>query len=79
MAKPKLQIYPSLGTTFSVGWMRKDVPMVHVFAQAKSGEKFWPSDGHGGPHWPCIVCDYHGYTENDFHKEMREIIRINTN
>jgi len=48
--------------------------MVHVFAQVEPGAVFQPSDGHGGPHWPCTVCSQHGYTEDDFHKEMTAIM-----
>jgi hypothetical protein len=49
--------------------------MVHVFAQAKPGEPFQPSNGRGGPHWPCPVCEAHGYTKEDFHREMVELMK----
>lgn len=65
------QVFQSLGETVSVGWLRDDVPsVVHVFAQCKPGERFQPSNGAGGPHWPCKVCEAHGYTEDDFHAQM---------
>jgi hypothetical protein len=70
MKKPQLQVFRSLAPEFTVGWKREDLPMVHGFAQALPGTAFQPSDGHGGPHWPCKVCDYHGYTEEDFYRDM---------
>lgn len=74
MKKPQLKVFRSLAASYSVGWKREDVPMVHVFAQAEPGAVFQPSDGHGGPHWPCTVCSQHGYTEEDFHKDMTAIM-----
>jgi hypothetical protein len=73
--KPKLKVFRSLAPQNSVGWLRSDLPMVHVFAQALPGETFRPSNGpEGGPHWPCIVCEYHGYTQEDFHSDMLELM-----
>jgi hypothetical protein len=77
--KPKLQVFRSLAAQSSVGWLRSDVPMVHVFAQALPGEAFRPSNGpEGGPHWPCIVCDHHGYTQEDFYVEMLALMQTPT-
>jgi hypothetical protein len=62
----QLQVYSSLGTTFSVGWERDDLPMlVHVFANAAPGERFDVQK-----HWPCKVCESHGYTEVNFHAQI---------
>ncbi len=73
----KLKVYTSMATSSSsVGWERDDVPMVHVFAQAEPGTVFQPSDGRGGPHWPCKVCDWHGYTAEDFNAQMLEIMGV---
>jgi hypothetical protein len=74
----QLRVYTSLDPKNSVGWMRDDIPggyVVHVFAQALPGAMFQPSDGRGGPHWPCEVCKMHGYTEADFHEQMLELMR----
>lgn len=71
----QLKVYGSLVTTNSVGWGRDDMPVIHVFAQAEPGAVFKPSNGRGGPHWPCVVCDEHGYTEDDFHKQMAALMR----
>lgn len=62
----RLQVFPSLGNTFAVGWLRDDVPMIHTFANVAPGTRFQPSDGKGGPHWPCSVCKAHEFTEQDF-------------
>jgi hypothetical protein len=69
----ELKIYPSLTTTQSVGWDRDDAPLVHVFAQAEPGQPFTPTNGRGGPHWPCKVCIYHGYTKADFHNQISRL------
>ncbi len=66
----RIRVFSSLDSTNSVGWAREDLPLIHVFAQAKPGEAFQPSNGNGGPHWPCAVCDAHGYTPEMFHAQM---------
>lgn len=68
----QLQIFRSMDPmSQSVGWLRDDpTKMVHVFAQAAPGEPFQPSNGRGGPHWPCSVCESHGYAELDFKQQM---------
>jgi hypothetical protein len=68
----QLTVLPSLGTTYSVGWLRDD-GLFHQFAQAVPGERFRPVNGNGGPHWPCSVCDAHGYTEADFDRQMKQL------
>lgn len=74
--KKQLYVYGSMNpNSCSVGWMRDDLPMVHVFAQAAPGAVFQPSDGRGGPHWPCKVCDHYGYTEHDFDEQMTALMR----
>jgi hypothetical protein len=71
----KLEIFPSMGGTYGVGWMRDDAPMIHLFANAKSGESFRPASGpEGGPHWPCEVCEAHGYSEKDFHAQIGDAL-----
>jgi hypothetical protein len=74
MKKPQLQVYGSLTTTLSIGWPREDLPVIHVFVQAEPGKPFWPSNGRGGPHWPCKVCKEHGYTKKDFYEQMAVIM-----
>lgn len=75
-AQPKqLRIVRSMGHTLGVGWMRDDAPMFHMFANVAPGEKFQPSDGHGGPHWPCKVCIEHGYTDEDFHGQIVDALK----
>ncbi len=71
----QLKIYASLGKEVSIGWARDDVPMVHCFASVLPGKNFKPSNGRGGPHWPCTVCDAHNYSENDFHTQMQALMR----
>lgn len=73
MAK-KLRIFESMGSALGVGWERDDHPMIHLFALAEPGEVFQPSVLGGGPHWPCEVCDEHGYTEQDFHGQIIEAL-----
>lgn len=71
MKRKQLEILQSLGTTRSVGWVRDDIPsLFHTFADAERGARFVPSNGRGGPHWPCPVCEAHGFTEWDFHTQM---------
>lgn len=70
MAK-QLRVFPSMAGTYAVGWVRDDVKVVHVFANARSGQRFRPSNGRGGPHWPCEICESHGFTEQDFHNQIR--------
>jgi hypothetical protein len=70
----QLQIFGSLAAEQSVGWLRDDARLVHVFAQAKPGERVMPSDGCGGEHWPCQVCDHHGYTEEDFWSQLAQLV-----
>ena len=65
-----LRVLRSMGAKFGVGWERDDVDMIHIFATAAPGEAFCASNGHGGPHWPCEVCDSHGFTEADFYDQM---------
>lgn len=65
-----LSVYRSLAPQFALGWLRDDVFMVHGIAQASPGEDVVPSDGRGGPHWPCEVCDAHGYSEALFHGQV---------
>ncbi len=69
----QLKVFASLGSTHSVGWERDDLPMVHVFGNAEPGARFKPSNGRGGPHWPCPVCQAHGYTEADFHRQLKAL------
>lgn len=72
----QLKVFPSLATTLSVGWRRDDVDgVVHVFGQAEPGQPFALSNGRGGPHWPCPVCVAHGYTPEDFHTQIRELMQ----
>ena len=70
----QLSVFRSMGPKFGVGWKRDDAPLLHIFAMAASGEVFQPSDGHGGPHWPCEVCDHHGFTEKDFHEQILDAL-----
>ena len=73
MEEPKLKqlkLYRAFDGENAVGWDRDDVPMVHVLGKARPGAKFQPSDGHGGPHWPCPICDAHGYNETHFRNQM---------
>jgi hypothetical protein len=70
----QLKVFRSMGTKLGVGWMRDDVHAIHVFAMAAPGELFQPSDGHGGPHWPCGVCDEHSFTETDFHNQILDAL-----
>lgn len=77
-SKKKLRVYPSLARTLSVGWMRDDLPMVHVFGQAEPGQIFQPSNGHGGSHWPCSVCEEHNYTVMDFDQQMCELMAMDS-
>ena len=72
--KKTLRVFRLMGFTLGVGWMRDDIPMIHMFASVLSGEKFQSSNGHGGPHWPCDVCDEHGYIEEDFHDQIVEAL-----
>ncbi len=77
----QLEIYRTLGGgEQAVGWLRDDLKGVaHVFAKGKPGEMFQTSDGYGGPHWPCPVCDSHGgYSAEDFDRQMRELTRTVT-
>lgn len=68
--KPKLQVYRSLGESLSVGWERRDVPrLIHVFAQVVPGAAF-SVDGH----WPCPVCDEHGFSADDFHMQIADAL-----
>jgi len=71
----QLQIFRSMAEANSVGWVRDDVHMMHVFAQAKPGEHIVPGDGHGGKHWPCVVCEHHGYTEAIFWSQLAALIK----
>ena len=72
----QLEVFRSLGETVSIGWKRDDVPRIHVFGQGKEGEYFQPASGpEGGPHWPCVVCDHHGYTEADFHEQLTRLLK----
>jgi len=72
----QIQVYESMDPkSYSVGWLRDDMPVVHVFAQTSPGQPFQPSNGRGGPHWPCDVCEGHGYTELDFQDQMLEIMQ----
>ena len=67
----QLKVYRSLATSLSVGWQRDDLPLVHVIAQAEPGEVITPSKGpQGGPHWPCTVCENHGYSEKLFYEQL---------
>lgn len=66
----QIKVFGSLTDVLSVGWMRDDIRMVHVFGQARAGEPFQPSNGQGGPHWPCAVCEHHEYTREDFIRQM---------
>lgn len=70
MADKQLELYHSFGGTIGVGWLRDDMKVIHMFANERPGEIFQPSDGNGGPHWPCGVCDEHGYTEKDFRDQI---------
>jgi hypothetical protein len=71
MMPKKLSVFRSIGKALGVGWERDDIPMLHVFAIAEPGESFQPSGGPDrGPHWPCEVCEEHGYTEEDFHAQV---------
>ncbi len=70
----QIKIYPSMLSTLSVGWLRDDLPMVHVFAQAEPGAAFRTGNGNDYPHWPCAVCEAHGYTEADFGRQMLELM-----
>ena len=75
--KKQLEIMPSIGETFAVGWLRDDMPnVVHVFANALQGQIFKPGNGFGGPHWPCKVCEAHGYSEEDFDVQMRALMGL---
>lgn len=70
----KLAAYPSLAGTVAYGWMRDDlVHVLHIFLNALPGDQVQPSNGRGGPHWPCPVCTSHGYTEADFWAQAGEI------
>ena len=71
----KLQVFASMGEEFSVGWKRDDAPLIHVFAQAKPGHRFTPGNGRGGLHWPCPVCDAHGFTEGDFYEQIADALK----
>lgn len=73
--KKTLEVIPNLEGDLAVGWMRDDMSHVfHAFAMAAPGAAFQPSNGHGGPHWPCPVCDAHGYTEADFDEQMNKLM-----
>lgn len=61
----RLEVYRSLGPELSIGWERDDLPLIHVFAQKVPGGAF-SVDGH----WPCQVCEAHGFTERDFHSQI---------
>jgi hypothetical protein len=71
----KLQVFTSIVGTYTVGWERDDLPLIHMFFEGVApGEPFRPSDDAGGPHWPCMVCDTHGFTEQDFHDQIRDAL-----
>jgi len=83
----KLQVFASMGlqlpgqmfvlaaqVSYGVGWERDDLPVIHVFAKAAPGDMFTASNGHGGPHWPCEICDAHGYSEADFHEQIEDAL-----
>ena len=73
---PQLQVFSSVVGTYTVGWHRDDLPMIHMFFKGvPSGESFRPSDEHGGPHWPCDVCDTHGFTEQDFTDQIHDALQ----
>ncbi len=57
-----------------IGWMRNDLPMFHTFSIFKDGEEIIPSNGRGGNHWPCKVCQEHGYTEEDFNNQLANMV-----
>lgn len=69
-----LNVYSSLAPDFMFGWKRNDVPIVHGLAQAKPGERIVPSDGQGGAHWPCAVCQMHAYTEALFYEQVADAL-----
>jgi hypothetical protein len=72
--KPRvLELYRSLGTTLSVGWERTDLPLIHVIFQAEPGEyvNFKLSS-----HWPCKVCEDHGYTIEDFKAQLEPALLL---
>lgn len=70
MTRPELRIFPSLGREYSIGWERRDLEgVVHVFAQAEPGAPF-SVEGH----WPCPVCDAHGYSEADFREQVAPLL-----
>jgi len=72
----QLRVFASMGGTYGVGWPRDDLPMIHMFcASVPPGAAFQPSDGHGGPHWPCDVCDTHGFTEQDFTDQIHDALQ----
>lgn len=73
--KKQIEIFrPMGGDLLTVGWLRDDLKGVaHGLGRARAGEMFQPSDGFGGPHWPCEVCDAHNYTPADFDQQMREL------
>lgn len=74
MSAKHLKIFPSMAGTFGIGWKRDDAPMMHLFANEAPGALFQPSNGRGGPHWPCPVCEAHGYTKQDFYDQIEEAL-----
>ncbi len=65
---PKLKVYPDMGGEVQAGFMRTDVPMFHSVAREKQGCAFDPAE-----HWPCTVCEVHGFTLEDFRAQWKEV------
>lgn len=71
-----LNVYASLDPNlFSVGFPRDDLRnVIHTIAQAAPGEPIIPSNGHGAPHWPCAVCEAHGYSPTLFNAQIEDAL-----
>lgn len=59
--KPTIGIYPDLGGGLHVAYPRNDCPLAHTIVRAEQGAEFDP-----GSHWPCDVCEEHGFSPGDF-------------
>lgn len=70
-----LNVYASLGETLDLGFLRDDVPnVIHTIARAAPGDPIIPSSANGGPHWPCQVCEEHGFTQALFYTQIQDAL-----
>jgi hypothetical protein len=75
-----VNVFQSMGKTFSLGWERDDVKdVIHVIAQAEPGAPILPTDGRGNPHWPCQTCEAHGYTPDLFYAQIEDALKRGPN